>query len=102
MRSALAGARHGEALVATGRAAQGVALISEALTVLADTHYGWERPGFVELQLALVRGEIALGRHDRARALLGEVRARIESAPAAAGAEWEPVRGAVRELANQV
>ncbi|MBP9826386.1 MAG: serine/threonine protein kinase [Thermoanaerobaculia bacterium] len=102
VRSALAGARHGEALVATGRAAQGVALISEALTVLADTHYGWERPGFVELQLALVRGELALGRHDRARALLGEVRSRIESAPAAAGAEWEPVRGAVRELANQV
>jgi tetratricopeptide (TPR) repeat protein len=108
VRSALARARHGESLVAVGRAAQGVPLLSQALTVLAGTHYGWDQPGFVELQLALVRGELDLGRQDRGRALFAEVRSRVESAPAVSrasggvGAEWDAVRTALNDLATKL
>ena len=102
VRSSLTRARHGEALVALGRAAQGVPELAAALEVLATTPYNWERPGFVLLQLALVRGELALGHFDPARARLAEVRSHLPPTPGATDrtdAEWSKVRAAADELA---
>lgn len=54
-RSALAGAggRLGEALVALGRSTEGVRQLKAAQTVLATTHYAWDKPALVMLKLSL-------------------------------------------------
>ncbi len=101
LRSALASGRLGEALVALGRSAEGVPQLTAALTVLETTHYGWEKPGFVLMKLALVRGELALGHAEPARALLLEVQTRLAEraqAEGGAGTDWDPPRAAAAEL----
>jgi len=102
VRSSLVRARHGEALVLLGRAGEGAPLMRAALETLATTHYGRETPGFVALQLVLVRGELALGERERARSLLSDVLAQLTAAPnpaGPAGAAWAASRAAALELA---
>ena len=97
VRLPLARARLGAVRVGLGRPAEGLLLIEPALKSLEGTFYGWDQLGFVRLQIAAARGELALGRHAAARARLETVRSHLEKA---GDAHWDAVKAEAATLAT--
>ena len=95
MRPAVAAGRLGVALVGLGRWRDGAGHLEPAIAELESTFYG-SRAGFVEMQLAHARAQVALGERERARGIVATVRSRLD--PSATSAEWGRVRATLAEV----
>ena len=100
MRPAVAAGRLGVALVRLGRWREGAGRLEVALPELEPTFYGWNRAGFVEMQLAHGRARLALGEKERGREIVETVRAHVD--PSATSAEWRRVGATLAELEREV